>query len=94
MEQEKLGFKVHGKVLLAKCFIKENKTESGLYIPEKEFGEDRKNHGVIIACGEEHDDFKPGMEILWSPHSGRSISIDNYKDIQIVRYEDVLISFT
>ena len=68
----------------------EEKTASGLYIPDT--AKEKPQHGVVIAVGNGKKDepltVKAGDKILYGKYSGTEITVDG-KDYLIMRESDI-----
>ncbi len=80
--------------VLVKLKIEEEKTKSGLFIPD--VSREKTQIGIVerIGSGEEISklNLQPEMEIIISKFSGTGIKINSFEDAEylIVRYEDII----
>jgi len=85
---------LHDRVIIQR--IEENKTSSGIIIPETVSG-DKPQRGKIVATGpgKEHNNklipltVKTGDSVLFGKYSGTEIKIDN-TDYLVMREEDII----
>ena len=67
----------------------EEKTKSGLFIPET--AQEKTQTGVVRAVGDDKDAIKvkPGDKVMYDKYAGTSIEIDG-KDHLIIKMQDVI----
>ena len=66
----------------------EEKTESGLYIPE--MARPTINDGTIVKCGPSAEQFSPGQVVIWQQHAESKLKIDDEYFI-LVSANDILL---
>ncbi len=82
-----MGFKPLADRVYAKVLSGEDKTESGLFIPDT--AKEKPQKAVIEAIGKEVKDVKIGDTILFAKYSGNEIKIDD-QDYIILKVDDIL----
>ncbi len=67
----------------------EEKTKSGLFIPET--AQEKTQTGVVRAVGDDKDAIKvkPGDKVMYDKYAGTSIKVDDV-DHLVIRMEDVI----
>jgi chaperonin GroES len=87
----KINFKPNEDRILVEAMEPENKTASGIYIPDT--AKEKPQSGKVIAVGEGLKDkpvtVKIGDQIFYGKYSGTEITIDG-KEYLIMRNSDVL----
>ncbi len=80
-----------GERVLLKPIEQEEKTKSGLYLPES--AKEDKKEGIVVAVGKDKDGkdlpLKEGDHILYGGYSSDEFEIDDQKYI-IIDFKDVL----
>lgn len=84
-----------GKILAGKILVKpseaENKTASGIIIPET--AKEKPQHGQVIMVGTEKKDepmeIKVGDQVLYGKFAGQELTIDD-EDYLLISQSDVL----
>lgn len=78
-----------GDRILVKMEKEEEKTSSGLYIPET--AQEKTQVGVVVAVGDDDDEIKvkSGDRVMYDKYSGTTIKIDS-EDHLILSMGDVL----
>jgi chaperonin GroES len=88
---EELGIKPLGDRVVIKPNEGENRTESGLYIPDT--AKEKPQTGTVVAVGGGDDDdyikVEVGQMVLFPKYSGTNISMKGV-DYLIMDYDDVL----
>lgn len=91
-----MGYKPLGDRILVKPKESEEKTKSGIVLPDS--AKEKPQEGVVIAVGEgarDEDgkripmDIKKGNVVLYSKYSGTEVKIDGVEHL-IIRESDVL----
>lgn len=91
-----MGYKPLGDRILVKPKESEEKTKSGIVLPDS--AKEKPQEGVVIAVGEgarDEDgkripmDIKKGNVVLYSKYSGTEVKIDGVEHL-IIRENDVL----
>ena len=78
-----------GDRVLLKTEKEEEKTKSGLYIPET--AQEKTQTGVVIAVGDDKDviKVKVGDKVMYDKYAGTNIKIDGV-DHLIVKMDDII----
>lgn len=90
MSEKELGIKPLGDRVVILPVEEENRTSSGLYIPDT--AKEKPQTGVVVAIGDDDGDYikvEVGQKVLFPKYTGSEISIGN-KDYIIMDYEDLL----
>lgn len=82
-----MGFRPLADRVYAKVVSGEEKTESGLFIPDT--AKEKPQKAVVQAIGKEVEDVKIGDTILFAKYSGNEIKIDD-DDFIILKIDDIL----
>ena len=82
-----MGFRPLADRVYAKVVSGEEKTESGLFIPDT--AKEKPQKAVVKAIGKEVEDVKVGDTVLFAKYSGNEIKIDD-DDFIILKIDDVL----
>jgi len=82
-----MGFRPLADRVYAKVVSGEEKTESGLFIPDT--AKEKPQKAVVKAIGKEVEDIKTGDTILFAKYSGNEIKIDD-DDFIILKIDDIL----
>ncbi len=82
-----MGFRPLADRVYAKVVSGEEKTESGLFIPDT--AKEKPQKAVVKAIGKEVEDIKIGDTILFAKYSGNEIKIDD-DDFIILKIDDIL----
>lgn len=75
------------ELLVVQPTIQNDKTESGLYIPDA--AKEKQQTGKVIAVGGEVKEVKSGDKILFGKYSGSEVEVDGQKYL-IFKEDDVL----
>ena len=78
-----------GDRVLLKTEKEEEKTKSGLYIPET--AQEKTQSGVVVAIGDDKDviKVKTGDKVMYDKYAGTTIKIDGV-DHLIVKMDDII----
>ncbi len=78
-----------GDRVLLKTEKEEEKTKSGLYIPET--AQEKTQSGVVVAIGDDKDviKVKTGDKVMYDKYAGTSIKIDADEHL-IVKMDDII----
>ncbi|TVR33734.1 MAG: co-chaperone GroES [Spirochaetaceae bacterium] len=78
-----------GDRVLLKTEKEEEKTKSGLYIPET--AQEKTQSGVVVAIGDDKDviKVKTGDKVMYDKYAGTSIKIDGVEHL-IVKMDDII----
>ncbi len=82
-----MGFRPLADRVYAKVASGEEKTESGLFIPDT--AKEKPQKAVVQAIGKEVEDVKVGDTVLFAKYSGNEIKIDD-DDFIILKIDDIL----
>ncbi len=82
-----MGFRPLADRVYAKVVSGEEKTESGLFIPDT--AKEKPQKAVVQAIGKEVEDVKVGDTVLFAKYSGNEIKIDD-DDFIILKIDDIL----
>lgn len=87
---KKVNIQPLGENVLVKLSTKEQKTSSGLYLPESVSGE-REQQGVVISIGSNKDiPVKKGQRVIFKRYgSSEEIQVNDEAHI-LVNYKDIL----
>ncbi len=78
-----------GKNVLIKVKEQEEKTASGIYLPETA-SQEKPQQGTVVAVGTDDDiTVKEGQEVIYSRYSGTEVTIDDTEYL-IVKNSDIL----
>ncbi len=78
-----------GKNILIKVKEQEEKTASGIYLPDTA-SQEKPQQGTVIAVGtDENISVKSGQEVIYSRYSGTEVTIDD-EEYLIVKESDIL----
>lgn len=75
------------RVLLEVPQAKEEKTQSGLYVPETV--KEKPLEATVVAVGSKVEDVKAGDKVIYSKFAGTEVKVDD-KQYLIVEINDVL----
>ena len=78
-----------GDRVLLKTEKEEEKTKSGLYIPET--AQEKTQSGVVVAIGDDKDviKVKTGDKVMYDKYAGTTIKIDGVEHL-IVKMDDII----
>jgi chaperonin GroES len=86
---------LHDRILVERV-AEEEKTKTGIYIPDAAREKPQKAKVVAVGSGKTNDkgekvkpDVKEGDHVLFSKYGGDEITVDG-KDLLIIREEDIL----
>lgn len=66
----------------------QEKTDSGIIIPEQAKEKEKPNRGTVMAVGEKIENIKPGDRILFGKFAGTEV-VTEEKKMLIMKYQDV-----
>jgi len=75
------------RVLLEIPQVKEQKTQSGLYVPES--AKEKPLEAIVVAVGAKVEDVKAGDKVIYSKFAGTEVKMDD-KQYLIVEINDLL----
>jgi chaperonin GroES len=91
MSEKDLGIKPLGARVVIQPLEEDNRTDSGLYIPDT--AKEKPQTGLVVAVGENTEDVtisvKDGDKVLFPKYSGTEIKFGN-EDYIIMDFEKVL----
>jgi chaperonin GroES len=91
MSKKDLGIKPLGARVVIQPLEEENRTDSGLYIPDT--AKEKPQTGLVVAVGENTEDVtitvKDGDKVLFPKYTGTEIKFGN-EDYIIMDFEKVL----
>jgi chaperonin GroES len=91
MAKKELGIKPLGARVVIQPVEEENRTDSGLYIPDT--AKEKPQTGIVVAVGESTDDVKitvkAGDKVLFPKYTGTEIKLGG-EDYNIMDFEKVL----
>jgi len=91
MSKKEIGIKPLGARVVIQPVEEENRTDSGLYIPDT--AKEKPQTGMIVAVGESTEDVtitvKEGDKVLFPKYTGTEIKFSN-EDYIIMDFEKVL----
>ena len=91
MAKKELGIKPLGSRVVIQPLEEENRTDSGLYIPDT--AKEKPQTGVVVAVGEGSEDVKitvkVGDKVLFPKYTGTEIKLGG-EDYNIMDFEKVL----
>lgn len=91
MAKKELGIKPLGARVVIQPVEEENRTGSGLYIPDT--AKEKPQTGIVVAVGEDTEDVKitvkVGDKVLFPKYTGTEIKIGG-EDYNIMDFEKVL----
>lgn len=91
MAKKELGIKPLGARVVIQPVEEENRTDSGLYIPDT--AKEKPQTGVVVAVGESTEDVKitvkVGEKVLFPKYTGTEIKLGG-EDYNIMDFEKVL----
>ena len=91
MAKKDLGIKPLGARVVIQPIEEENRTDSGLYIPDT--AKEKPQTGIVVAVGESTEDIKitvkVGDKVLFPKYTGTEIKISG-EDYNIMDFEKVL----
>ena len=91
MAKKELGIKPLGARVVIQPVEEENRTDSGLYIPDT--AKEKPQTGVVVAVGESSEDVKitvkVGDKVLFPKYTGTEIKLGG-EDYNIMDFEKVL----
>ena len=91
MAKKEVGIKPLGARVVIQPLEEENRTDSGLYIPDT--AKEKPQTGVVVAVGESTEDVKitvkVGDKVLFPKYTGTEIKLSG-EDYNIMDFEKVL----
>lgn len=91
MAKKEIGIKPLGARVVIKPVEEENRTDSGLYIPDT--AKEKPQTGIVVAVGENTEDVtitvKVGDKVLFPKYTGTEIKLGG-EDYNIMDFEKVL----
>ena len=91
MTKKEIGIKPLGARVVIQPVEEENRTDSGLYIPDT--AKEKPQTGLVVAVGEDTEDVKisvkAGDKVLFPKYTGTEIKFGN-EDYIIMDFEKVL----
>lgn len=89
----KVNVKPLGERVLIRPVEEENRTSSGLYIPDT--AKEKPQTGIVIAIGDEEDEIKVkvGQKVLFPKYTGTEIKLDGVEHL-IMDADDILAIIT
>jgi len=91
MAKKEIGIKPLGARVVIQPLEEENRTDSGLYIPDT--AKEKPQSGVVVAVGESSEDVKItvkiGDKVLFPKYTGTEIKLGG-EDYNIMDFEKVL----
>lgn len=91
MAKKELGIKPLGARVVIQPVEEENRTDSGLYIPDT--AKEKPQTGIVVAVGESTEDIKitvkVGDKVLFPKYTGTEIKLGG-EDYNIMDFEKVL----
>lgn len=91
MAKKELGIKPLGARVVIQPVAEENRTDSGLYIPDT--AKEKPQTGVVVAVGDSTEDVeitvKVGDKVLFPKYTGTEIKLGG-EDYNIMDFEKVL----
>lgn len=91
MAKKELGIKPLGARVVIQPLEEENRTDSGLYIPDT--AKEKPQTGIVVAVGENTEDVtisvKVGDKVLFPKYTGTEIKLGG-EDYNIMDFEKVL----
>jgi len=91
MAKKEIGIKPLGARVVIQPVEEENRTDSGLYIPDT--AKEKPQTGVVVAVGESTEDVKitvkVGEKVLFPKYTGTEIKLGG-EDYNIMDFEKVL----
>lgn len=77
-----------GLQVLVEPALAEEKTASGIIVPEQVREKEKPNRGVVVAIGEKVENVKPGDTVLFGKYAGTEMQTQEKKYL-IMKYQDL-----
>ena len=77
-----------GVQLLVEADPTQDKTDSGIIIPEQAKEKEKPNRGTVISVGEKIENIKPGDRVLFGKFAGTEVVTEEKKYL-IMKYQDL-----